>query len=148
MGSLLTPAGLTLVVLIAASVILSALFLWAYVKHPRPRPSVRLRDDAKWDLILVGSAMWRVGPLPWRVTAPMAKLALGPDGVRLGPNGNLRWLVPTWEFRWGDLREVRPAFGGWTFITREKGEWLRFVPAIGTDRRPAQTILAAHVTSG
>ena len=147
MDSLLTPAGAVLVALVVASIVGFVAFVWAWANDLRPQPSTKFSDDAIWEANLVGSAMWRVGPLPWRVTAPMAKLVLGRDGLRIGPNRGFGFVMPTWEFRWTELQEVRQTGGGWTFVTREKLQWLRFVPAIGTDRTAAERMLVDHLSS-
>jgi hypothetical protein len=67
----------------------------------------------------------------WDVRAPFARLAIGTDGVSIGPaNAWLPWYIPSWRFGPGD---VRGEDGGWAvrLIVNETHEII-FQPILAT----------------
>lgn len=98
--------------LIAPLFLLSAcsFALIAHLAATRPEPPAmpRVVDLGPIDGSLTGGVLWRIWGIPWRVTIPMARLQVGANGIRVGPNGpGLGRIVPTWQWRWAELESAQ-----------------------------------------
>jgi hypothetical protein len=106
-------------------------------RDPRGTRLVRSTQDSPPTQNVVsfyGGLGWRrlrIGA--WDVRAPFARLAIGTDGVEIGPTfAWVPWYVPVWRFR---LDDVRAEDGGWAvrLIVNDTHEII-FQPVLNTLR--------------